>query len=181
MKNLLTLHQAIALALLASENRTLSFSEIAAYIEIKNLFPEREGNITLEKQVMLRTTKSKGKYFYLFEQVGTDIIRLRNLYLLRTEYSILLFGFERIDRQSESQSKAIETRNYTFGSPHDYNFDNSQLDKLSWYAGNRTDEFVNQIITKIERFRKNKDFTRMLHELHEKTRLNTLYKLKIFI
>lgn len=79
MKNLLTLHQAIALALLASENRTLSFSEIAAYIEKKNLFPEREGNITLEKQVMLRTTKSKGKYFHLFEQVGTDIIRLRNL------------------------------------------------------------------------------------------------------
>ncbi|WP_090889014.1 hypothetical protein [Pedobacter rhizosphaerae] len=53
MKNLFKLHQAIALALLDQENRTLSFSEIAAYIEKKNLFPEREGNITLEKQVML--------------------------------------------------------------------------------------------------------------------------------
>lgn len=79
MKNLLTLHQAIALALLDQENRMLSFSEIAAYIEKKNLFPEREGNITLEKQVMLRTIKSKGRYFHLFEKMGTDTIRLKNL------------------------------------------------------------------------------------------------------
>jgi len=78
MKNLLTLHQAIALALLAADNRTLSFAAIAEYIEKKKLFPKRKGNISLQEQVMLRTTKSQGKYFYLFEQVGPDTIRLKN-------------------------------------------------------------------------------------------------------
>lgn len=78
MKNLLTLHQAIALALLDTDDRTLSFAAIAVYIEKKHLFPERKGNISLQEQVMLRATKSKGQYFHLFEQVGPDIIRLRN-------------------------------------------------------------------------------------------------------
>lgn len=91
--------------------------------------------------------------------------------LLKTDYSMLLSGFNRIDRQFEHHSKAIETRNYAFGSPYDFNFDNAQLDKLSWYAGNKTDDFVRQIIEKVERFRQNKEFTRMLRELHERTKI----------
>ena len=79
MKNLLTLHEAIVLALLKQDNRTLSFSEIAEYINKRNFFPTRKGNITLEKQVMLRTTKSKGQYFYLFESLGENRVRLKNL------------------------------------------------------------------------------------------------------
>lgn len=79
MKNLLTLHEAIVVALinLNKENFTATFDEIAEYIEKRNLYPERKGGIDLAKQIMLRSTKSKGNYSYLFEQFDTNSIRLR--------------------------------------------------------------------------------------------------------
>ena len=57
MKNLLKLHEAIVVALINLENRQGSFDEIAAYIDERNLFPIRKGNISFAKQVMLRTTQ----------------------------------------------------------------------------------------------------------------------------
>lgn len=79
MKNLLTLHEAIVVALINinKENFTATFDEIAEYIEKKNLYPERKGGIDLAKQIMLRSTKSKGNYSYLFEQIDTNSIKLR--------------------------------------------------------------------------------------------------------
>jgi len=46
MKNLLKLHEAIALALLNKENRSGTFDEIAEFIENRGLFPIRKGNIS---------------------------------------------------------------------------------------------------------------------------------------
>ncbi|MNR03152.1 hypothetical protein D3C85_1190330 [compost metagenome] len=79
MKNLLTLHEAIVVALinLNKENFMATFDEIAAYIEKRNLYPERKGGIDLAAQIMLRATKSKGNYSYLFEQIDTNSIKLR--------------------------------------------------------------------------------------------------------
>lgn len=79
MKNLLTLHEAIVVALinLSKENFTATFDEIADYIEKRNLYPERKGGIDLAKQIMLRSTKSKENYSYLFEQIDTNSIKLR--------------------------------------------------------------------------------------------------------
>lgn len=79
MKNLLTLHEAIVVALinLDKENFTASFQEIADYIEERKLYPERKGEISLAEQVMLRSTKAKGVYMYLFEEVDENTIRLR--------------------------------------------------------------------------------------------------------
>lgn len=79
MKNLLSLHEAIVIALINLNKETFSatFEEIATYIEKRNLFPEREGNVDLATQVMLRSTKSKGNYLYLFEQIAENKIRLR--------------------------------------------------------------------------------------------------------
>lgn len=79
MKNLLKLHEAIAVALLSDKKRTLTFGQIAEFITARNLFPERKGNVSLEIQVMLRATKSNGRYLYLFEQIDNETIRLRNL------------------------------------------------------------------------------------------------------
>lgn len=80
MKNLLTLHEAIVVALinLNKENFMATFDEIAAYIEKRNLYPERKGGIDLAKQIMLRSTKSKGNYSYLFEQIDINSIKLRS-------------------------------------------------------------------------------------------------------
>ncbi len=82
MKNLLSLHEAIIVALinLDKHNFTATFDQIAAYISKRNLYPIRKGNISLSKQVMLRSTKSKGKYLYLFESVDSNTIKLRLIY-----------------------------------------------------------------------------------------------------
>lgn len=80
MKNLLSLHEAIVVALINinKETFTASFDEIACYIEKRNLYPERKGGVDLSTQVMLRSTKSKGNYSYLFEIVDNDKIKLNN-------------------------------------------------------------------------------------------------------
>ena len=93
--------------------------------------------------------------------------------LLRSDYSILLSSFDRVDRQFENQLKAVEVRNYSFNSPYDTNFEDSQLDKLSWFAGNKTESFVEQIIKKVERFRQDKDLTKMLYDLNAQTKIQT--------
>jgi hypothetical protein len=79
LKNLLTLHEAIVIALLSNEKRTLSFDEVAKFIEKRNLFPDRKGGISLSQQIILRSTKSRGQYHYLFEQLDEKTIRLKNL------------------------------------------------------------------------------------------------------
>lgn len=79
MKNLLSLHEAIVIALININKGTFtaSFDEIAEYIEKRNLYPERKGNIDLVTQVMLRSTKSKGKYSYLFTQIDENRIKIK--------------------------------------------------------------------------------------------------------
>ncbi len=77
-KNLISLHEAIVLALISKENRTASFQEIEYFIKERNLCPIRKGNIPLATQIMLRSTKAKGAYKQLFEQLDDVTIRLRN-------------------------------------------------------------------------------------------------------
>jgi hypothetical protein len=99
--------------------------------------------------------------------------------LLKTDYSIILSSFDRVDKQFDQYDKQydyhrfkiVEVRNYAFNSPYDSNFDNSQLDKLAWYAGNETNKFADQIIRKVERFRKDQKLTRMLYELNDKAKI----------
>ena len=90
--------------------------------------------------------------------------------LLRTTHSPLLAAFGRVDQQFETEKKATENRNYYFGSPYDSNFGDSNLDKLAWFVGNRTEEFARQIIAKVEAFTTNPELTRMLYEVNEKSR-----------
>jgi hypothetical protein len=80
MKNLLALHEAIIVALVNIDKQTFtaSFEEIADYIENRNLYPERKGGVDLATQVMLRSTKSKGNYSYLFTEVNENHIKLKN-------------------------------------------------------------------------------------------------------
>ncbi len=61
MKNLLTLHEAVAVVLSNQPNRKATFQTIADEIERRNLFPERKGGITLAEQIKLRTSISSSK------------------------------------------------------------------------------------------------------------------------
>ncbi len=77
MKNLLTLHEAVAVVLLKQPNRTATFQTIAAEIERRNLFTERKGGITLAEQIKLRTSIKSSKYTPWFDFTKPDIIKLK--------------------------------------------------------------------------------------------------------
>jgi hypothetical protein len=78
-RNLLSLHEAIVIALVNTDKRSATFIEIAEFILARQLYPMRKGNIKLESQIMLRSTKSKGRYSHLFEQIDSDTIKLKNI------------------------------------------------------------------------------------------------------
>ena len=75
-KNLVSLHEAIAIALLNEPSREATFEEIASFIEERNLCSIRDGGLPLSTQVMLRSTKSGGTYGHWFEQTAENKIRL---------------------------------------------------------------------------------------------------------
>ena len=77
MKNLLTLHKAVAVILLNKQDRTATFESIAEDIDKRNLFPERKGGITLSTQVKIRTSIKSSKYKHWFDFTLPNIIRLR--------------------------------------------------------------------------------------------------------
>lgn len=109
INNLLSLHEAIVIALINQPNRTASFEEIAAFIVKRGLYSERKG-IPLAKQVMLRSTKSKGAYHHLFEEIGAGYIRLRDSY---ADFAIQLFdSLEAIlnNHRSLYQAKLVSIR-----------------------------------------------------------------------
>jgi len=89
LKNQLSLHEAIVVALINQPTRTASFDDIAKFIEDRKLYPERKGKISLATQVMLRSTKAKGAYLHMFEEYGKDFIRLRDSY---NNLSIIIFN-----------------------------------------------------------------------------------------
>ncbi len=87
--------------------------------------------------------------------------------LLKTEkYSPIISAFNRIDRFYEGNRIVTESRNFIFNSPYDSRFD---LDRLAWFAGNKTDLFLYQIAEKVNRFRKDTKITNLLNELNTET------------
>lgn len=77
MRNLLKLHEAVAVVLLSEPDRTATFQAIADEVERRNLFPERKGGITLAEQIKLRTSISSSKYKHWFEFTKPDKIKLK--------------------------------------------------------------------------------------------------------
>ncbi len=82
MKAVLTLHEAIVVVLIGREDRTASIDEIVDEINKRGLYFQRAGTPTNSSKVGLRTkpsTKSGKFYSYLFEHIGLDKVRLRNV------------------------------------------------------------------------------------------------------
>lgn len=92
-----------------------------------------------------------------------------NGFLKSPECGKLLAAFGRVDLFLPDRSrKIVETGNFNFNSPFDSNFRDKY--KLAWFAGNQTKNFVDQIIGKVERFRKDKDVTHILYQVNEKSK-----------
>lgn len=77
MKNILTLHEAVAIVLLSVPDRTATIQKIADEVEKRNLFPVRKSGISLAEQIKLRTSISSSKYKHFFEFTKPDILKLK--------------------------------------------------------------------------------------------------------
>jgi len=84
--------------------------------------------------------------------------------LLKTDKFLpLLNPFMISSRFFEGPRLAIESRNLSFGSPYDTNI---PIERLAWYAGNATELFVDQIASKVNKFRKDEHLVTLLRELN---------------
>ncbi|MEN9301790.1 MAG: hypothetical protein RL264_219 [Bacteroidota bacterium] len=72
-----------------------------------------------------------------------------------------------MDRIEGSDNVTIcwENRNFGFDTPYDFCFPNSQT--LSWYAGNETMKFADQLIAKVRKFQ-TPEITQLFKEINEK-------------
>ena len=97
---------------------------------------------------------------------GLDVDKLNKL-IGDHPFSQIKTCFDRID-DNWSDTPAREIRNFSFGSPF---FDGKFPDNatLSWYAGNRTDEFANQIIAKVRKFQ-TPEITALFKEINKECR-----------
>lgn len=77
MKNLLRLHEAVAVVLLTKPSKTATLEEIADEIDQRGLFSERKGGINLVKQIKLRTSISSSRYKHLFSFKKPNILTLK--------------------------------------------------------------------------------------------------------
>ena len=78
MKNILKLHEAIAVVLLKCKERTATIEFIAEEINKRKLYERKDQNPLPTYQVMQRVKLSGGQYHYLFEFKKTNIVTLRN-------------------------------------------------------------------------------------------------------
>jgi len=90
------------------------------------------------------------------EDQPLDIIKIKNC-------------FERIDENNCLQTIGRENRNFSFDSIYDGKF---SIPQLSWYAGNRTDDFKEKLIKKIRKFQ-TPEITALFKEINEKCRKDT--------
>jgi hypothetical protein len=77
-KNLLKLHEAIAVVLLNKPARTATFDAIAEEINKRQLYNRKDGATLPPYQIMQRTTLSSGQYNHLFKKIGNDSIKLKD-------------------------------------------------------------------------------------------------------
>ena len=137
--------------------------------------------------------KEKGEFLWYLKDFGKDSLRVGigwifelhlrlgnrsefNIDIIRdlvkdSRYSQVFLAFDRIDRKDD-MSVAIEDRNYYFDDcPYNGDFSGYLSQELIWYAGNKTDDLADQIITKVEKFTNNQEVTDLIYELNEKSDL----------
>jgi hypothetical protein len=94
-----------------------------------------------------------------------DNSKVKNL-IQESRFDIIKDCFDGIDgRDKNSQTIAQENGNFTFGSIHDERFKDKR--SLVWYAGNRTEEFANQLINKVRKLQ-TEEITNLFKEINEK-------------
>ena len=96
-----------------------------------------------------------------YSKIDND--KLNNLFNRDERFSAIKRCFERLDG-SNQDIIGWEDRNFSFDSINDFPAGSS---KLSWYAGNETSDFANQIIRKVRKFQ-TPEITALFKEIIEK-------------
>lgn len=105
--------------------------------------------------------------FSLFAHITHQPEKVKE-YLKTQKFSPLISCFGRIDSHFQNDGYMVrEIGNFSFNSPSDTKIDSEQL---AWYAGNRTNEYIEQITQKVNRIRRNSENTALLIELNELTK-----------
>jgi uncharacterized protein YjiK len=76
MKNILKLHEAIAVVLLSKPKRMATFETIAKEINKRGLYFRKDGEPLPAYQVMMRSKLSKSRYDHLFQYLQNDKVKL---------------------------------------------------------------------------------------------------------
>ena len=90
-------------------------------------------------------------------------------YLQQEKYIPIISAFERQDEinASDNENKVCEHGNFRFIDEYDGYFD---YDRLAWFAKYKSDELVQQLLIKIDKFRKNSLVTDLIIEINELTK-----------
>jgi hypothetical protein len=94
---------------------------------------------------------------------GLDIDKVNEL-LENPKFGIIKSCFDNIEG-SDSEKIGWEYRNFSFGSVFDGKFPDAR--SLSWYAGNETEKFADQLIQKVKKFQ-TQEITALFKEINEK-------------
>jgi hypothetical protein len=96
-----------------------------------------------------------------------DIEKIDKL-LEDNKYLPIVSVFDRKDDIPAGSNVIIaEKGNFHFDDPMDGDFG---VTRLAWYAHYKSEEFLFQIVNKIDKFRKDKEVTELLREINEKTK-----------
>jgi len=101
------------------------------------------------------------RVFYDFGDLDTNKV---NMLIKDPKFNIIKTSFERLDG-SDSKTIGWEHRNFHFGTAYDGRFPDHRT--LSWFAGNETEKFADQLIRKVRKFQTS-EITKLFKEVNEK-------------
>jgi len=107
-----------------------------------------------------------GDYFRICASGHLDFAKVNEL-IVDQRFNPIKACFDRIDVVSQNDTIVCEYRNFSFGSSYDGRFPNHQT--LSWYAGNRTNDFAKQLIEKVRKIQ-TPEITALFREINENCR-----------
>lgn len=107
-----------------------------------------------------------GEYFRTFSNAGALEFNKVNELIKDPRFDCIRNAFDRIDGTNH-ETIAWEHRNFSFGTIFVCKFPDHRT--LSWYAGNRTEEFADQIIRKVRRLQ-TPEITDLFREINQKCR-----------
>lgn len=100
-----------------------------------------------------------------YENLNSE--KVNKLLASDTKFDAIKMSFDRNNGNNDGNTLGSETGNFIFETPFDKQFPDNRT--LSWFAGNKTEQFANQIIEKVRKFQ-TPEMTALFKEINEKCR-----------